>query len=105
MDPNNLYVLFYRRGYKGASTGFIAARNLKIAEEVGKHYCNSDMGRQYIRVEHALLASEDDLPEEKLEELLRPPRAEEPVLVIDDPKTETNPQSPKAPAVKATGVK
>lgn len=61
MDPKNLYVLFYKSGVKGASSGFITASSLKKAEELGQHFCNSHMNYRYIRTESAILADEAEL--------------------------------------------
>lgn len=63
MDPNNLYVLYYRKGVKGATQGFITASSLKIAEALGQHFCDNNMNNRFIRVEPAIIADEADLPE------------------------------------------
>ena len=63
MDPRNLFTMYYKNGASGqVANGLLWASSQDKAEKLGQHYCNSHMGRRYIRVEPALLAFEDDLP-------------------------------------------
>lgn len=63
MDPKNLYVLYYRKGVKGATQGFITASSLRAAEALGQHYCDNNMNNRFIRVEPAIIADEAEMPE------------------------------------------
>jgi hypothetical protein len=63
VNPANLYVLFYRRGVKGATSGFITASSLKVAEALGQHYCDSALNCRFIRVEPAVIADESSMPD------------------------------------------
>ena len=74
-----LYTLHYRRGFKGATQGFIEASSQENAEALGQQYCATEIGRKYIRVEPAVLATEDDLPEVK--------KPEAPKSAVPDKKT------------------
>jgi hypothetical protein len=93
MNPKNLYTLFYRQGEKGATNGLIEASSLRIAQAVGEHFCNSEMGRKFIRVQPSLLASEDDLPAETLEALTKPVTKPGPDA---EGAEDSNPNHPKA---------
>lgn len=57
----DLYTIRYRRGTAGVQTGFVRASSLSQAEEIGRTYCSSLVGCQYITVTKAVLADESIL--------------------------------------------
>lgn len=63
MDPKNLYVLYYRKGVKGATSGFITASSLRAAEALGQNYCDQNLNNRFIRVEPAIIADESEMPD------------------------------------------
>lgn len=65
----DLYILKYRRGMSGVTTGFIMASSQRTAELVGSRYCDSIPGCRYITVTKAVIADESILTPEGQEAL------------------------------------
>lgn len=60
-----LWVLRFKRGIGGVTTGFLETKgeDFARAEQVGKAYCEQNPSTTFIRVERAILADESVLKE------------------------------------------
>ena len=56
------YTLRYRQGLPGVRTDLIEASNDDAALKVGQWFCNQHIGRKFIGVSRAVVATEADLP-------------------------------------------
>lgn len=77
-----MFTLRHRQGNRGVQLSMIeltrptedAAINLRLAEEIGKAYCNRMLNSLFIRVEAAVVADESILSPVDLRRILNPPK-------------------------------
>jgi hypothetical protein len=67
-QEKSLFLLRYRKGTVGVQTGFISARNLETATEVGRKWCGDQINCRYISVTPAVIADESILESPKVQE-------------------------------------
>ena len=76
----SLFTLRYREGNRGVVQSFVEASSLAKAEEVGRRFCDGKINAKFIKVEEAVIATEDILKPEPA------PRATEPAAAADAPQ-------------------